>query len=82
MDEFQRRVRPGRRARSSPAWACSSSRRASSICRSPAWPRAGAIPPGSFSGYAAGIGILYVQAVLVRSLQRDPEVRSKIETAA
>jgi hypothetical protein len=32
-----------------------------------------------FSGYAAGIGILFVQAVLVRSLERDPEVRSRIE---
>ena len=39
----------------------------------------GRYPAGVFSGYAAGIGILLVQAVLARSLERDPEIRSKIE---
>src|ERR1700760_2793986 len=32
-----------------------------------------------FSCYAAGIGILAAQAVLVRVLEKDPEVRAKIE---
>jgi hypothetical protein len=32
-----------------------------------------------FSAYAAGIGILAAQAVLVRALERLPDVRAKIE---
>ena len=32
-----------------------------------------------FSAYAAGIGILAAQAVLVRALERIPEVRDRIE---
>ena len=37
-------------------------------------------PVGVFCGYAAGIGILAAQAVLVRVLERHPEVRAQIET--
>jgi len=44
--------------------------------------RGGRYPAGVFSGYAAGIGILFVQAALVRSLERDPEVRARIEAPA
>ena len=39
----------------------------------------GRYPAGVFSAYAAGIGILIVQAVLVRSLERDPDIRQQIQ---
>ncbi|MET0274156.1 MAG: hypothetical protein ABW360_14310 [Phenylobacterium sp.] len=39
----------------------------------------GRYPAGVFSGYAAGIGILGAQAVLVRALERLPDVRKRIE---
>jgi hypothetical protein len=39
----------------------------------------GGYPAGVFSGYAAGIGILAAQAILVRTLENTPEVRKIIE---
>lgn len=42
----------------------------------------GRYPAGVFSGYAAGIGILAAQAVLVRALETVPEVRKQIEEQA
>lgn len=40
----------------------------------------GRYPAGVFSGYAAGIGILAAQALLVRVLEKHPDVRREIET--
>lgn len=42
----------------------------------------GRYPAGVFSGYAAGIGILAAQAILVRALERLPEIRQIIEEKA
>ena len=39
----------------------------------------GPYPAAVFASYGAGIGILGAQAVLVRSLEREPEVRPLIE---
>jgi hypothetical protein len=39
----------------------------------------GRYPAGVFSGYGAGIGIMMAQALLVRALERLPEVRREIE---
>lgn len=39
----------------------------------------GRYPAGVFSGYGAGIGILLAQAIVVRLLERQPDVRRKIE---
>lgn len=41
----------------------------------------GGYPAGVFSGYAAGIGILIAQAILVRMLEKTPQVRKIIEEA-
>lgn len=43
--------------------------------------RTGEYRANVFSAYAAGIGILAAQALLVRALERLPEVREKIEEA-
>jgi uncharacterized membrane protein YesL len=39
----------------------------------------GRYPAGIFSAYAAGVGVLFAQAVLTRWLEREPEVRALIE---
>ncbi|MFZ5719354.1 MAG: hypothetical protein ACOY5Y_07805 [Pseudomonadota bacterium] len=39
----------------------------------------GRYPAGVFSGYGAGIGILAAQALLVRVLEKHPDVRKEIE---
>ena len=39
-------------------------------------------PESAFAAYAAGIGILLAQALLVRRLERDPVLRPQIEAAA
>ena len=42
----------------------------------------GRFPTSAFSAYAAGVGVLLAQAVLVRRIERDPALRSHIEGAA
>jgi hypothetical protein len=44
--------------------------------------KGGRYPSGVFSGYAAGIGIILVQAMQVRRLEQDPQIRRVIETPA
>ena len=39
----------------------------------------GKYPGSAFSGYAAGIGLLMAQALLVRGIERDPVFRVQIE---
>jgi hypothetical protein len=39
----------------------------------------GRYPGGAFSGYAAGIGLLLAQTILVRRMERDPVFRARIE---
>ena len=41
--------------------------------------RAGQVGANVFSAYAAGIGILAAQAILVRFLEQVPDIRAKIE---
>lgn len=42
----------------------------------------GRYPGGAFSGYGAGIGLLIAQAVLLRRIEADPELRRRIEEDA
>lgn len=39
-------------------------------------------PESAFAAYAAGIGVLLAQAILVRRLEQDPALRPRIEAAA
>ena len=39
----------------------------------------GRYPAGVFSGYGAGIGILFAQALLATALEREPKIRQIIE---
>jgi hypothetical protein len=39
-------------------------------------------PESAFAAYAAGVGVLLAQALLVRRIERDPALRPQIETAA
>ena len=41
----------------------------------------GHFPQSAFSAYAAGLGVLLAQALLVRHIERDPTLRTRIETA-
>ena len=42
----------------------------------------GGLPSSAFCAYAAGIGVLMAQALLVRHIERDPTLRPRIESAA
>ena len=42
----------------------------------------GRFPQSAFSAYAAGLGVLLAQALLVRRIERDPTLRTQIESAA
>ena len=44
--------------------------------------QSGRFPESAFAAYAAGIGVLLAQALLVRRLERDPALRPSIESAA
>ncbi len=39
----------------------------------------GRYPAGVFSGYGAGVGILFAQALLATALEREPKIRQIIE---
>ena len=41
--------------------------------------RGGRYPAGVFSGYGAGIGVLFAQALLASALEREPKIRVLIE---
>jgi hypothetical protein len=37
------------------------------------------LPAGLFCGYAAGIGVLWAQTVVIRQIEREPGARALIE---
>jgi len=42
----------------------------------------GGFPSSAFCAYAAGVGVLLAQALLVRHIERDPVLRERIEESA
>ncbi|HEY1750583.1 MAG TPA: hypothetical protein VGG29_04935 [Caulobacteraceae bacterium] len=40
----------------------------------------GRFPESAFSAYAAGVGVLLAQALLVRRIERDPALKARIES--
>jgi len=44
--------------------------------------RTGRFPQSAFSAYAAGLGVLLAQVLLLRLIERDPTLRPQIEAAA
>jgi hypothetical protein len=42
----------------------------------------GGFPSSAFCAYAAGVGVLLAQALLVRHIERDPALRARIEESA
>jgi hypothetical protein len=42
----------------------------------------GGFPSSAFSAYAAGVGVLLAQVILVRRIERDPVLRPRIEGVA
>jgi len=43
--------------------------------------RGGRFPASAFSAYAAGVGVLLAQALMVRRIERDPALRLRIDAA-
>jgi hypothetical protein len=42
----------------------------------------GRFPSSAFAAYAAGVGVLLAQALLVRLIERDPALKARIDEAA
>ncbi|HEY2706711.1 MAG TPA: hypothetical protein VGI95_01550 [Caulobacteraceae bacterium] len=44
--------------------------------------QSGRFPQSAFAAYAAGLGVLLAQVLLMRRIERDPTLRAQIESAA